>query len=346
VSDVGDTLQATDPPPGGTVTRGPVRVSVIVPVRNRVDLLAKLFAALDQQVYDDFEVVVVDDGSTDGCPDLAASTVIRGRPVRLIRQEPAGAVAARVRGVGEAGGSILAFTDSDCEPSPTWLSAAVAAIDDGAELAHGPTVPTRVVAPLERSVSEKDGGLFPTANLVLRREVFDAVGGFDHQAVSRWRFRAGDRAKGLGFGEDTLLGWKVARRGTVRYVPEAEVRHHVFPPDLHDWLSRSWQMAAFPALVREVPELAESGLIRHGVLFSHRSRVPMYVALASLATRRGGLIGLAFGWWVLHRFWRTMRYAPIPIPERFTGLPAQLLLDTVQGAALVTGSARARRLLL
>src|SRR5487761_1219850 len=98
-----------------------VRISVVVPVRNRRDLIEALLDALDKQTRRDFEVIVVDDGSTDGADNVAASRVVAGRPVRLLRANGAGAVTARPIGAREARGAILAFTDSDCVPCPDWL---------------------------------------------------------------------------------------------------------------------------------------------------------------------------------------------------------------------------------
>jgi glycosyltransferase involved in cell wall biosynthesis len=328
-----------------TAAPSPVEVSVIVPVKNRRDLLQRALVALDGQTFRDFEVLVVDDGSTDGADEEAASTTVAGRPVRLLRNEGTGAVAGRLTGIRASSAAILAFTDSDCEPDPAWLETAVEHLRAGAHLAHGRTMPARPVGPLERSVNEGDGGLFPTCNLAVRRATYDAVGGFDGAAGDRWGFRVSDRAKGLGFGEDTIFGWTVARRYPAVYDERMLVRHHVFPADFREWLGRSWQVAAFPAIVREVPELRRT-MVRHGVLFTHRSRVPLYATVGALVTRRPALIAAAATWWVAHRFWRTLRYAPVPVPQRVAGLPAELVLDVVHATALVTGSVRARTLLL
>lgn len=318
---------------------------MIVPVRDRRELLAATLDALDAQTFRDFETVIVDDGSVDGADDLAEAATVAGRPVVLGRSGGAGAVAARTLGVAIASAPLLAFTDSDCEPVPGWLAHAVAALEDGSALVHGPTEPARPVRPLERSVSERDGGLFPTCNVAVSREVFDEVGGFDVAAAGRWRFRTSERARGLGFGEDTLFGWKVARRHDVRFEPGMVVRHHVFPADLRDWLSRSVQAAAFPALVREVPELRRT-MVRHGVLFTHRSRVPVYATAAALAARRPAIVVGTTAWWALHRYRHTVRPTDLTRPDKVRALPAQMLLDAVQAGALVVGSARARTLLL
>jgi hypothetical protein len=238
---------------------------------------------------------------------------------------------------------VLAFTDSDCEPQPGWLEAAIDRIDAGADLVAGRTRSARPVAPLERAVNEADGGLFPSCNLVVRRAAYDAVGGFDAEAAGRWGFRWGRRARGLGFGEDTLFGWAVARRFRAEYAPDALVIHRVFPPDGHEWASRSLQMAAFPALVREVPEL-RGPLVRPGGQFSHRSRYGFYATVVALATRRPAVVAVAAAAWAAHRFHRTLRHAPVPVLDRVRALPVQMGIDAVQGVALLAGSARARTL--
>src|SRR5690606_14734702 len=116
-------------------TDGPApAVSVIIPVRNRRDLLRRTLEALDRQELRDFEVIVVDDGSTDGADAEAASAVVAGRPVRLLRNPGRGAVAARQAGVAAARADLLAFTDSDCEPAPAWLAVAVGHLGSGAHL--------------------------------------------------------------------------------------------------------------------------------------------------------------------------------------------------------------------
>ena len=111
------------------------RVSVVVPVRDRRDLLRDLLAALDVQTLRDFELIVVDDGSVDGSAELAESTIVAGQPVRVLRQEGLGAVAARQRGAADSRGEVLAFTDSDCTPVPGWLAAGVGSIEAGAAMA-------------------------------------------------------------------------------------------------------------------------------------------------------------------------------------------------------------------
>lgn len=327
------------------MSMGAPRVSVVVPVRDRRALVGDLLDALDRQTYRDFEVVVVDDGSTDGSGELAASWVVASRSVRVVRERGQGAIGARCRGVAESAGDVLAFTDSDCRPSPDWLGAAMAAIESGADVVHGRTRPERAMAPLERSVWAEDDALYPTCNIFYRRSVYDKLGGFDATAGSRWGFRLDARAKGLGFGEDTLLAWRARREGCrVEFVPEAFVAHHVFPPDLKEAISRTWMMAAFPGLVREIPEL-RSTLVRHGVLWGSRTRIPAYITLLVLLGRRRWLGAVALVWWAAVRA-RDLRGQPGSRGRRLAALPQEMLLDLVTGAALGAGSIRHRLLLL
>lgn len=317
--------------------------SVVVPVRDRRDLLIRLLDGLEQQSYRDFEVIVVDDGSTDGSADEAARRSVAGRSVRVVHSGGRGAVAARTQGVAEARGTVLAFIDSDCVPTPCWLEGGVAAIDRGVDLANGPTRPARPPSPTERTLWSGREGLYPTCNLFVRRSAFDAAGGFDLEAAHRLGFRVDRRAKGLGFGEDTLLAWRVRRSGGAEFVPDAVVEHHVFAPDLFDTLSRAWMAAAFPRLVREVPELRENMLVAHRLQLGRRTRLPFYLALLFLVTGRRRAFAVSLAWWAAMRL-RGMR--GVAWPTRIRALPSRMAEDAVTGVALGVGSIRARSILL
>ncbi len=325
----------------------PPRVSVVVPVKDRRQLLTDLLDALEAQTLRQFEVIVVDDGSTDGSADVARRAVA-GRPVVLLDGGGQGAVAARALGVERATAPVLAFTDSDCRPLPAWLEEGVRAIEEGADLVNGWSRPARPMLPLERSMGSGIEGLYPTCNLFFRRDAFDRAGGFDTSVGQRWGFRPDERSRGDGFGEDTLLAWRVARTGAVRYVPDAVVEHHVFAPDYRDMLSRTARVAAFPAMVREVPELRRT-LLRHRFELGPRSRLPVYGLVAVLALGRGrprrpAVLG-CLAWWVTLRG-RELRRFPLPWRRRLALLPVEMGIDVVTAGALVVGSVRARSVTL
>lgn len=194
-------------------------VSVVVPVRDAADALAGCLDALAGQVgVPSFEVVVVDNGSTDTSAALA-----RAHPAvtRVVTEPAPGSYAARNAGIATARGGVLAFTDADCRPLPGWLAAGLRAID-GADLVGGavcavtssrPTLWERYYRAvyLDQGRAVRDEGYAATANLLVRREVLDAVGRFDVGLRSSGDLEWGQRA--------TRAGWRLV------YAPDAVVEH-------------------------------------------------------------------------------------------------------------------------
>lgn len=209
-------------------------ISVIVPVRNARAWLPPLLAALERQRFRDFEVIVADDGSVDGGTDAIATDdgrvrVVHGPPVNVYHARNAGVVAARA--------PVLAFCDADCRPEPEWLEAGLAALD-GADLAAGRVrfdVPaSRTVWTLldidgtkdhERQVRE---GVAETANLFVRREVYERLGGFDEGQP--------------GFGDFDFVQRAVRGGARLVYAPEA-VCWHPARVDGRAYLVNAWNMS-------------------------------------------------------------------------------------------------------
>src|SRR6266404_2389036 len=102
-------------------------ISVVIPTFNRKDALVACLSRLDAQSYPraGFEVVVVDDGSTDGTEgEVERFATDSGLPLSCHRQDHAGPAAARNAGAGRARGEVLAFTEDDVEPDRRWLERA------------------------------------------------------------------------------------------------------------------------------------------------------------------------------------------------------------------------------
>lgn len=164
---------------------------MVIPVKNGVGLLeTQLDALVRQQVATAWEVVVVDNGSTDGTAELAASYT-RLLPITVVAEPRRGPNAARNRGVQASSGELLLFTDADDEVAPGWITAmrAAAAHGDlvaglldrrivGADDVWRPTGPDARVSALFR------GDFLPYVvgcNLGVWRDVFDDLGGFDEE---------------------------------------------------------------------------------------------------------------------------------------------------------------------
>jgi glycosyltransferase involved in cell wall biosynthesis len=322
-------------------------VSVIIPTYQRVDWLPGLLEALAKQRFphDRAEVIVVDEGSTDGTEALVRSW--RGRlgfELRYLRKARRGAASARNHGVANARGGVLAFTDSDCLPYPEWLRNGAETIAQGAAIACGPILPVGKAgffsAQLEGRL--KDDGLYETANIFYRRADFDAAGGFDERIAN---FPWGDHRAG----EDVDLGWRVRRLGGVAIFADTIVVEHRATPmrPLH-WLLRPFVLEVFPRLLRDIPELRYTRLWRRYFL----SRDTLYFELACL--------GLVLGYKTRYRFlilaslpWfsrikgeisrETRKHGPVWGAAVF-GLTVQRSL--LMSAVLIGASIRYRRLVL
>ena len=131
----------------------PPYVSVVIPTCNRREILSRCLAALARQTYRCFEVIVVDDYSSDGTDQMLEDmTRQHGELVlRVLRNEShAGANPSRNRGVAAAEGDLVAFLDSDCVPEPSWLENMISAFKDERVAA----VSGRVVEPPPQNIYE------------------------------------------------------------------------------------------------------------------------------------------------------------------------------------------------
>jgi glycosyltransferase involved in cell wall biosynthesis len=103
------------------------QISIIIPTFNSAKVLQKCLESLINQTIDGetYEVIVVDDGSTDETKEVVARY-----PVKYIYQQNRGPAAARNNGVRQAAGEIVLFTDADCEPQPNWIEEMIKPMND------------------------------------------------------------------------------------------------------------------------------------------------------------------------------------------------------------------------
>lgn len=306
-------------------------LSVVVATHGRAALLGRLVAALEaQDVAVPFEVVVVDDASTDDTAAVlerlhAATSLDLGVVHRAVNGGPA---VARNDGIAAARGRLVAFTDDDCVPSPGWLQALVDAMGDGHRVVVGRTEPDpgAVEGPFSRTLRMHDATFLQTANVLYRREALDAVGGFDAS---------------LRTGEDTDLGLRVAATGVeVVFAPDALVHHDVSPSDWRAAVRQATRWTDLPAVARRHPTARE---LLHRRLFwkpHHPWTLLAMVGLAAGVVLRRGWPLLALLPWVRHRV----------LGQPLTGdrrevlrlLPATFAVDATEVATMVRGSVRHR----
>jgi glycosyltransferase involved in cell wall biosynthesis len=201
-----------------------VRVSVIIPVYNSERTIGNAIRTALAQDFAAYEVIVIDDGSTDSTPEIIMSFDSR---VRYIRQDNRGPAAARNAGARVSRGEYLAFLDADDEWLPSKLERMVTALDDnpnavlafsnfiGIDSAGGEF---RRLYASNISIGDSNFGLDDDVPLILpscvviRREIFEACGGFCEDFK-----RPG--------GEDPFLWLLAWERGKFVYVAEALVRY-------------------------------------------------------------------------------------------------------------------------
>jgi glycosyltransferase involved in cell wall biosynthesis len=237
-------------------------VSVIVPARDAAATLGATLGGLERQRFTErFEVIVVDDGSSDATAAIAERSAVVSQVVRDGRGGPA---AARNAGAAVAGGDLLAFIDADCSPTPGWLAAGTAALQQH-ELVLGQTCPPpdRPPGPFDRTLWVTDASpLHESANLFVTRSLFDALHGFEGWLGPR---------RGKELGEDVWFGWRARRAGArVGYCPEALAYHAVFARSAAEFAAERWRLRFFPAMARRIPELREA-LFYHRCFLSRRS---------------------------------------------------------------------------
>jgi GT2 family glycosyltransferase len=197
------------------------RVSVVVCSYNGARTIRDCLDGLSQLDYPDYEVIVVNDGSTDATARIASEY-----EVRLISTENRGLSAARNTGAAAATGDLVAYTDDDARPDPHWLQYLAATFSDGRfAAAGGPNIAPPGDGWIADCIANAPGGPVhvllddcvaehvPGCNLAFRREWLLAIGGFD--AI----YRAA--------GDDVDACWRIRdARGVIGFSPAAMVWHH------------------------------------------------------------------------------------------------------------------------
>jgi GT2 family glycosyltransferase len=197
------------------------KMSVIVCAYNAERTMDQCLISLKNLNYPNYEVIVVNDGSTDRTLEIAQSYDF----VRLISHENKGLSAARNTGISAATGEIIAFTDSDCMADPDWLHYLVAKfLSSGLSAIGGPNLPppddslvascvaVSPGAPTHVLLDDEVAEHIPGCNMAFRRDALEAIGGFDPL------FRAA--------GDDVDICWRLQNKGyTIGFSPAAVVWH-------------------------------------------------------------------------------------------------------------------------
>lgn len=281
-----------------------LKVSVVIPTLNRLNDIKKCIGSLEKQDIGakEFEVIVVDGGSTDGTVQYLEKQVAIS-PVRLrhYTEKKKGAGVARNLGVGKSNARYIAFTDDDCMPEPGWLKKLVTGFpeDEKCAGAGGPifsadkkNIISRYCDYCRNCLSMEFNGKvihIPTMNVLYRRSILLEVGIFDERIIIT---------------EDIHLSQKIIKKGYYLKKLDDGVVFHKDPTDLGTLYHKSWLYGTGLATIADM----------HGVklkkdwstLLMDLIRPKKYVA-KFIKTQTPTLYeNLTFGF--LHRFWNIGAY--------------------------------------
>ena len=261
-----------------------VRVSIVTPVRNRKVLLRELIDSLWAQTLDPelYEIVIIDDCSTDDTPAMLEE-LQKQSPCRFVYRAMTthgGSVLSRNEGVRLSSGSIIAFTDSDCRVTPTWLEKGLALFDADPEIAFatGPILnkPGQIVTFFSVGGNPLPGEnpIYPLANAFYRKDIFWDVGGFDE---SVWLVAINTTPVEY---SDIDLAYRVLSEGHRNaYDAELIVYHEVLKVSPWQWLMWNLRFVQLPEFLGRFPSL-RGPLLWKGPFVSP-DHVLFYIAVAA-----------------------------------------------------------------
>jgi glycosyltransferase involved in cell wall biosynthesis len=221
-------------------------ISLIIPTYNRAGVLKRALNSAMSLAFDAYEIVIVDNGSTDTTPGIVRDLqdTSGAHKLKYVREERIGLHNARHAGAWASEGEVLVFTDDDATFAPDWLRAYADAFDAHPEMvaAGGPVRPVweapppkwlldfmgdaktfgalSLMEPYDSFRLDLDGMVFGV-NMAIRRNVLLELGGFNPESFGdAW----------LGDGETGLVYKIWEHKMLIGYVPEALVYHHI-PPE-------------------------------------------------------------------------------------------------------------------
>lgn len=266
-----------------------MKVAVVIPLYNKVDYIQRALDSVLRQTYSDFEVIVVDDGSTDKGAEVARRC--QDSRVRLLIQQNAGECAARNRGVAETQAEWIAFLDADDEWLPEFLErvtslaqsndSLVAVFSNRKDAIRGKARlqqsigPGGIVDDHFRFCLENRRSGMSSSTVLVRRSVFLSAGGFPAGVPH--------------FGDLDTWG-RLAWMGNIGYVPDVLAVYHMETPN--SATKQAHQNPPYPEYVRTYKRWREDGRIPVRLLdSSERYAYLLILVYASFLADAGNRIG-------------------------------------------------------
>lgn len=224
------------------------RVSVVLPTYNRAHLLPRAVQSVVAQTFTGWELIIVDDGSTDNTPEeVLKLQAVHGQRIRYVRQPHAGASAARNRGVDESSAPLIAFLDSDDMFLPEKLITQMRAMeeektrfsftnyfcfnDEEVTTIAEREIPPEFIGMVYPKALEIRYNCITTPTVMLHRETFYSAGGFDPEMaicedIDLWtRVTKGERMSVV---PRALTGVHLRERASFPYAESVEARYVLY----------------------------------------------------------------------------------------------------------------------
>lgn len=230
--------------------REPVLISVVICTHNRCDFLELALDSLQKQSVLDFEIVIIDNNSTDDTKLISEQYILNDERIKYVFESKVGLSNARNRGIGESSGSYIAYVDDDCVIPCEWVQKAYKIIDSKSlDIFGGSIIPfyksTKVfwykdeyaTFHFGKEAKELERGLtLFGGNIFIKRSVFDKVGLF--------RSDLGMIGHQIMYGEESELQMRYLNlipTGGIYYDPELIVQHYLRP----EKMTLKWNIKAF-----------------------------------------------------------------------------------------------------
>jgi len=314
----------------------------VIPGYNRPEALRRAVeSAINQDLPSErYEVIVVDSSSNPATAAAMAELQKTSRcSLRLVTKPPEGPGPSRNLGARLGRGDVIAFMDSDCEATPSWLGEGVAQFSGNEDLGlvEGRVLPdpNKKFGVFSHSLRiEQESHLYETANIFYRRAAFEATGGFAHDLTPKASTPMG--------GEDVELAWKMKRMGwRTSFAERALVYHEIVPISPWRWLFTK-QLFIFPLLVRQVPELRRFFFARY---FYDRGQAALTAFVAGLIAAPAYPLALLLVIpYCVYRGGQSTQ--SLNGAKRVFRIGAYFLKDSVALVTLLAGSIRYRRVVI
>jgi glycosyltransferase involved in cell wall biosynthesis len=283
-----------------------IGVSVVIPARNEAKHIDRCIEGIRVQegVDGDVEILVVDNGSTDGTGEVA-----RRMGVRVIEQGAGTVGSLRNAGARETRGEVIAFVDGDCVPGNGWLAAAISTLREKGAAAAGSyhDIPEdcgwigRTAELIQEGKREFNASYIPSGNMFVLRKAFEGVGGFDERLETN---------------EDVDLCQRLVKSGySISIDPEIRCVHLGSPSRIGDMIRREvWHgKSTWEVFWKDLKGVRNLGI----VAFSMANFLLLVLGLGATVHWIGGGSGmgaliavlgfLGLNGFVAHRDWKRVR---------------------------------------